>query len=104
MALARMAPALVMGPGDAWRCDRLKMRSGIPSAAIWTITPDRTRVHGRPAGTAFAVERGATSIALDIHFENGGMVDQAIDRGERHGPVWKDLSPFRAGTGVHAHR
>jgi hypothetical protein len=26
-------------------------------------------------GPRFAVERGTTSIVLDIHFENGGMVD-----------------------------
>jgi hypothetical protein len=67
---------------------RLKMRSGIPSAANLDYYTRRTRVHGRPAGTAFAVERSATSIALDIHFENGGMADQAIDRGERHGQTF----------------
>jgi hypothetical protein len=38
------------------------------------------RVHGRPTWTTLAVEGGTTSIAFDIHLEDGGVVDQTIDR------------------------
>ena len=52
------------------------------------------RVRGRLTGTTLAVERGTTPIALNIHLEDGGVVDQAIDRGECHRLVGKDLAPF----------
>ena len=39
-----------------------------------------------------AVECGAASIALDVHLEDGGVMDEAIDGGERHGLVWEDLA------------
>ena len=41
-----------------------------------------------------AIERGATSIAFDIHLEDGGVMDEAIDGGERHRLVGEHLSPF----------
>ena len=49
---------------------------------------------GRAAWTMLAVECGAASIALDVHLEDGGVMDEAIDGGERHGLVWEDLAPF----------
>src|SRR5882724_331374 len=36
------------------------------------------RVRWWSTGAALAVECGTTSIALDVHLEDGGMVDQAI--------------------------
>jgi len=47
----------------------------------------------RPAGPAFAVERGAAAIALDIHLEDRGVVDESVDRRQRHRLVGKDLAP-----------
>jgi hypothetical protein len=44
-----------------------------------------------------AIERGATSIAFDIHLEDGGVMDEAIDGGERHRLVWEHLAPFAEG-------
>src|SRR5690348_11212094 len=52
------------------------------------------RVDRRPAGAAFAFEGGAAAIALDVHLEDGGVVDEAVDDGERHRLVGEDFSPF----------
>src|SRR5712691_6764675 len=49
------------------------------------------------AWSAFAFEGGAASVALDVHLEDGGVVDEAIDDGERHRLVGEDLSPFAEG-------
>lgn len=42
------------------------------------------RVHRRAAGPALAFERGATAVAFDIHLEDGGVVDEAIDDSDGH--------------------
>jgi len=42
------------------------------------------RVGGRPATGSLAFERGATSVALDVHFEDGGVMDEAVDDSDRH--------------------
>jgi hypothetical protein len=42
------------------------------------------RLGRRLSGAAFAFEGGASSVALDVHLEDGGVVDEAIDDGERH--------------------
>ncbi len=39
----------------------------------------------------------APSIAFDIHLKDDGVVDEAVDRGERHGGIGKNLSPFAKG-------
>lgn len=39
---------------------------------------------------AFALEGGLAAVALDIHFDACGAVDEAIDGGERHGLVGED--------------
>ena len=41
----------------------------------------------------FAFECGAAAETVDVDFEDRGVMDEAIDSGERHGGVWKDLSP-----------
>src|SRR5205085_10280223 len=38
----------------------------------------------RSAEAAFAFEGGAAAVALDVHLEDRGVVDQAIDVGQRH--------------------
>ena len=48
----------------------------------------------RSAEAAFAFEGGAAAVALDVHLEDRGVVDQAIDDGQRHRLVGEDLSPF----------
>jgi hypothetical protein len=48
----------------------------------------------RSAGAAFALEGGAAAIAFDVHLEDGGVVNKAIDDGQRHRLVGEDLSPF----------
>ena len=52
------------------------------------------RVRRWPAWPALAVECGTASIALDIHLEDGRVMDEAIDGCERHGLIWKHLAPF----------
>jgi hypothetical protein len=44
-------------------------------------------VRGRPSRAAFSVERGASAIALDVHLNDCGVVNETIDGGERHGGV-----------------
>ena len=46
------------------------------------------------AEAAFAFEGGTAAVALDVHLEDRGVVDQAIDDGQRHRLVGEDLSPF----------
>src|SRR5712664_4818909 len=48
----------------------------------------------RSAEAAFAFEGGAAAVALDVHLEDRGVVDQAIDYSQRHRLVGEDLSPF----------
>ena len=48
----------------------------------------------RPPWTALAFEGGAASIALDIHLEDGRVMDEAVDGSERHSLIGKDLAPF----------
>ena len=52
------------------------------------------RAGGASAEAAFAFEGGAASVALDVHLENRGVVDQAIDDGQRHRLVGEDLAPL----------
>ena len=52
------------------------------------------RAGRRSARSAFAVERGAAAIALDVHLEDRGVMNEAIDDGQRHRLVWKDLAPL----------
>lgn len=40
------------------------------------------------------MEGSAAAVALDVHLEDGGVMDQAIDRGERHGGIGEDPPPF----------
>ena len=47
-----------------------------------------------PARTTLALECSTPSIALDIHLEDCRVMDEAIDRGQRHSLIWKDFSPF----------
>lgn len=47
-----------------------------------------------PTGPMFALEGGAAAIAFDVHLEDGGMVDEAIDDGERHRLIGEDLAPL----------
>ena len=45
-----------------------------------------------PAATAFPVEGFTAAIAFDIYFQDRGMMNEAIDSGERHGLVREDLA------------
>jgi len=54
-------------------------------------------VDRRPATASLAFERGAAAVAFDIHFEDGGMMDEAVDDSDRHCLVaeYHRLPPFR---------
>ena len=51
----------------------------------------------RPAAASLAFEGGATAVALDVHFEDGGVVDEAVDDSDRHRLVGEDFAPFAEG-------
>jgi hypothetical protein len=42
---------------------------------------------GRPATASLAFERGAAAVALDVHFEDGGVMDEAF---------WENLGKLRS--------
>src|SRR5947209_20407916 len=46
------------------------------------------------ARSALSVESGFAAKALDVHLQDRGMVDEAVDRGKRHSLVWKYPIPF----------
>ena len=52
------------------------------------------RADGWSTGSAFAIEGGAAAIALDVHLEDRGVMDEAIDDGKGHRLVGEDLAPF----------
>ena len=52
------------------------------------------RADGWPAGSAFTVKGGASAVALDVHLEDCGVVDEAIDDGECHRLVGEDFAPL----------
>jgi len=52
------------------------------------------RVGSRPSGTALPVDGSATAIALDVHLQDGGVMHEAVDGGERHGLVGEHLALF----------
>ena len=52
---------------------------------------------GWAAGTSFAFERGTAAVAFNVHLEDGCVVDEAVDDGERHRLVREDLAPFAEG-------
>src|SRR5271157_330828 len=41
---------------------------------------------------------GALAVALDVHLQNDRVVDEAIDRGKRHGGIREDGCPFAEGA------
>src|SRR3954451_9788248 len=54
-------------------------------------------VGGRPTRSALSLESDAAAVAFDVHLEDGGVVDEPVNRGERHGGVREDLAPFSKG-------
>lgn len=49
---------------------------------------------GRPA---LSLDGLAATTALDVHFEDRGVVDEPVDGGQRHGVIWKDPPPLPEG-------
>jgi hypothetical protein len=47
-----------------------------------------------PTRPALSFHGLAPPVALDIHLEDCGVMEETIDRGERHCGIGKDLSPF----------
>src|SRR3954451_15798997 len=41
--------------------------------------------------------RGATAIAFDVHLQDDGVVDEAVDCRKRHSGIRKDARPFAEG-------
>jgi hypothetical protein len=53
------------------------------------------RVGGRP--TPRVVDRILSAMAVDVHFEDRGVMNEAVYGRERHGLVGEDFSPFAKG-------
>src|SRR5262252_870855 len=52
------------------------------------------RVGGWPAAASLAFKRRATAVAFDVHLEDGGVMNEAVDDRDRHCLVREDLAPF----------
>ena len=52
------------------------------------------RVDWRPAAASLAFERGPPAVAFDVHLEDSGVMNEAIDDSDRHCLVRGDLAPF----------
>ena len=59
---------------------------------------------GGPCGDDYAADvRGSCArrrtppIAFGVQLQDGGMVDEAVDRGDRDGGIGEDLPPFAEG-------
>ena len=52
------------------------------------------RAGGRPAAASLSFQRGAAAVALDVHLEDGGVMNEAVDDRDRHCLIRKDLAPF----------
>jgi hypothetical protein len=42
----------------------------------------------------FALQSGASAVAVDVDLEDGGMVDEPVDGGQGHGGIWEDRPSF----------
>jgi hypothetical protein len=51
-------------------------------------------VDRRAAAASLAFERSAATVAFDVHLEDGGVMDEAVDDSDGHCLIWKDLAPF----------
>ena len=54
-------------------------------------------LRGPSRALLFSFQRGAAPVAVDVHFEDRGVVHEAVHCGERHSGIWKDLRPFAKG-------
>src|SRR5207248_6214892 len=50
------------------------------------------RVGGRPATASLAFERGAAAVALDVHFEDGGVMNEAAETMAAYGIPEADIA------------
>src|SRR5215813_15668818 len=55
------------------------------------------RVGRRPASASLAFKGGATAVAFDVHLEDGGVMNEAVDDSDRHCLVREDFAPFAEG-------
>ena len=55
------------------------------------------RVGRRPASASLAFKGRATAVAFDVHLEDGGVMNQAVDDRDRHCLVREDFAPFAEG-------
>src|ERR1700724_4012664 len=52
------------------------------------------RVDGRAAATFLSFGRGTAAVAFDVHLEDGGVMNEAVDNSDSHCLVWEDFAPF----------
>jgi hypothetical protein len=55
------------------------------------------RVDRWSAATSLAFEGGTAAVAFDVHLEDGGVMDEAVDDSDRHCLVREDLAPLPNG-------
>src|SRR5215210_8723739 len=78
----------------AWSLSRKRSRVNLIVAARQFGGRFKCRAGQWSGWPAFAFERGTATIAFDVHLEDCGVMDEAIDDGERHCLIGKDLSPL----------
>ena len=55
------------------------------------------RVGRRPASASLAFEGRATAVAFDVHLEDGGVMNEAVDDRDCHCLVREDFAPLAKG-------
>src|SRR5580704_7635470 len=55
------------------------------------------RVGRRAASASLAFKGRATAVAFDVHLEDGGVMNEAVDDSDRHCLVREDFAPFAEG-------
>ena len=55
------------------------------------------RLRGPSRALLFSLDGAPPTVAVDVHFKDRGMVDEAVDSGERHCGVGEDPAPFSKG-------
>ena len=71
------------------------LRWRLIAASFWNSDVLRRRVAGGSPGIdLLALDGRAPSVALDVYLEDRGVINEAVDGGQRHVGILEDLATF----------
>ena len=68
-------------------CGYLGRSSIVSARQLWLVRLERGLARGG------ACLGGTASVAVGVHFQDDGVVDEAVDGGDRHGGIGEDVVP-----------